>query len=81
MKTIILSVALGFAAFGGVFAQIPDYFSDNPKWHCSEWNSDQWDPTIGEYTVHYVYYLSGDTTLNGRKYHQVFRTGWSQEQQ
>lgn len=61
MKTNLLSVALSFAAFGGVFAQIPDYFSDNPKWYCSAWNSNQWDSSSdGPYSDSYVYYLTGE---------------------
>ncbi len=55
--------------------QTPDYFANDPKWVCGLWNSNQWSPPYIASTSTYVYYLNGDTTINGKIYHRLFSRG------
>ena len=57
------------------FGQIPNYFNNNPSWHCGEWNSDQWNFPSEPYEDHCIYYLHGDTLAFGFTYHKVFKKG------
>ncbi|MCR9172586.1 MAG: T9SS type A sorting domain-containing protein [bacterium] len=64
----IISILISFSAQ----AQVPNYFSDNPEWQQSkicydgQGNSQEWD---------WVYYLNGDTLINGTLWHKVFKRG------
>ena len=73
MKSItLLFVLMGSA----LLAQTPDYFSDNPKWHCSFYDSDQWSSPANPYTQYFVYYVNGDTVAGGNTYHRIFKKGF-----
>lgn len=56
--------------------QIPDYFSNSPKWFCSIWNSDQWNIPSSPHTENYIYYINGDTNALGFTYHKIFKKGY-----
>lgn len=74
---MIKLIALLFLFFSlSAITQIPDYFGNNPTWHCSFWDSDQWNTPAEPYTEDYVYYLNGDTVALGFTYHRVFRKGY-----
>ncbi|MCH2233275.1 MAG: T9SS type A sorting domain-containing protein [Crocinitomicaceae bacterium] len=59
-----------------VLAQTPDYFSDNPKWHCSIYDSDQWSSPPNPSTQYFVYYINGDTLAGGNSYQRIFKRGY-----
>lgn len=52
------------------FAQIPDYFANEPRWKCGESVTDQ----FGTVSKTYVYYLNGTSTFNDLEYHRVYWT-------
>jgi len=74
MRILFFYIAL-FCFSESVCGQTPDYFANNPKWVCGLWNSNQWDPPFVSSTSTYVYYLNGDTTINGNIYHRLFSRG------
>jgi hypothetical protein len=73
MRTFFFFVLFHFSFF--VCGQTPDYFANDPKWVCGLWNSNLWDPPFISSTSTYVYYLNGDTTINGSVYHRLFSRG------
>lgn len=71
------SIALVIFLFSiNAMSQTPNYFGNNPTWHCSFWNSDQWSASPEPYTDEYLYYLNGDTNALGFTYHRVFKKGY-----
>ena len=55
------------------FAQIPDYFANNPTWHCGL--GSEGFPGHDPFESEYIYYLNGDTIIENHTYHKVFRRG------
>ena len=57
-------------------AQVPDYFANNPTWHCEFTKSNTpyqwWDIN---YVEDFVYYVNGDTTISGQTYHWIHKRG------
>lgn len=70
-RIIFLLCLFSFQSAG----QIPDYFGNNPTWHCGLGNTDQWSGWPQPSQEHYVYYLNGDTVISGNTYHRVFMRG------
>jgi hypothetical protein len=57
------------------YGQTPDYFTNDPKWVCGLWSSNQWNPPYIESTSIYVYYLNGDSVIGNYTYHRLFSKG------
>ncbi|MCK6649410.1 MAG: T9SS type A sorting domain-containing protein [Bacteroidia bacterium] len=74
MRSFFFSIALFYLSLSSL-GQTPDYFANDPKWHCGLWNSNQWNPPYVASTSTYVYYLNGDTTINGNVFHRLFSRG------
>lgn len=65
--TFLFSLSLAL-----VYSQIPNYFDNNPVWHCYSYYNDG-DGTIEEFN--YNYQLSGDTLISGKTYYKVYKRG------
>jgi hypothetical protein len=57
------------------FGQTPDYFANDPKWVCGDWDSGQLDPLPLTTTSIYAYYLNGDTIIGTETFHRLFWRG------
>ncbi len=70
MTRILFVISLLVSTSGQ--AQVPDYFADNPKWlearicYDGQGTTENWD---------YVYYLNGDSTINGEDWQVVYKRG------
>ena len=74
MKKFIPILTLLISSYS--YSQIPDYFANNPSWHCGLWDSNQWGPPPFVPTNNdYVYYLTGDTLIFGQSFKIVWRRG------
>jgi len=74
MRTFFFIITL-FYSYLSALGQTPDYFANDPKWVCGLWNSNQWNPPFVPSTSTYVYYLNGDSTINGTVFHRLFSRG------
>ena len=59
-----------------VSAQTPDYFTDNPKWRLSSQCAIPY-PCIEN--QEYVYYVNGDSTIEGLTYKKIYKRGTLQQ--
>lgn len=73
MKALLLNFFLLFFLFQSA-AQIPDYFANNPTWSCGYWELGQ--TPSEELNEDFLYYLSGDTLIQGNTYSTVNRKGF-----
>jgi len=71
MKTKTLTLILSFLAYN-LMAQIPNYFENNPEWRQSSGCADGL-PCVENQD--YVYYINGDSTVDGLTYKKVFKHG------
>ncbi len=55
------------------YCQAPNYFGNNPVWHCYSYLNDGVGGAIEEYN--YNYQLIGDTIISGKSYYKVFKRG------
>ena len=70
MKKLFI-LALLVLAFSSK-AQVNDYFTDNPVWRIEQY----WGGAMPCLEIHnYVYYLNGDSVVNGYTYKKVFLRG------
>ena len=69
---IRLLTALFFLFHFGSQAQVPDYFADNPEWQQSRLCQ---DPQGSTQTWDWVYYIDGDTLINGHVWQKVRSRG------
>lgn len=70
-----LFFVFGLFCVAFTYAQVPDYFANDPKWVCGSWNSDQWNAPSIPYTSTNVYYLNGDTTIGNNTYRKLYSRG------
>ena len=74
MRGLIISVFI--LTVSNTWTQIPDYFGNNPSWHCGYWFYDVWG-NQDTHTEDIVYYIGADTTISSFDYKHIYRRGYT----